>query len=495
MGHYPTKLIINGGAAVAQGRQQPVWTESGYVSGALVGGPGKEVMIYRGIPYAAAPVGDLRWKPPRPPSSWRGVRDCTRFSDSCAQLPVAWAGFDFPQSEDCLTLNILAPAEEADSGLPVMVALHGGGYVVGSANDPIYNRPHLAGHGAVVVPVNTRIGVFGLMAHPLLSAESPDGTSGNYMLLDLVAALQWVKRNIAAFGGDPENITIFGSSGGSWKAIDLMTSPLAAGLFQKAICSSGTPWGTDLTTPTTLEQAEARGERFFSRLGVDGQKDPLVAARAVGWKEILEADGEMLREAGLATPWTNWEIAVDGFVLPESPQKVFEAGGQNPIRLVVGGNLGEITEPIMPGIIPSYVEMLASNGRLGIPSYAYIFDHVPSKWKEQDVVCTHGQELPYVFGDFDHATSASWSCSRMLNGAEEADPGITEVDHELADLMATLWTRFAETGDPGLPGLAEWPPYDPATDEYMSIDEPIQARTGFSTLGPATLSREGTAHD
>jgi para-nitrobenzyl esterase len=458
-------------------------TESGRISGDIVRYPSGRLHVYRGIPYAARPIGSLRWKAPEAAVPWAGVRECTRFADSCAQLSVAWPGFDFPQSEDCLTLNILTGAVEANERLPVMVAFHGGGYVVGSANERLYGLPHLPAHGVVLVSVNTRLGVFGLLGHPLLSAESPHGVSGNYMLLDLIAALEWVKRNIGAFGGDPTNVTIFGSSGGSWKAIDLMVSPLGAGLFEKAICSSGTPWGTSLTTPVTLEETEAKGLEFFAKLGVGGEKDPLAAARDLPWQTIIKADGDLLADAGLATPWCNWGVSLDGFVLPDTPLRTFKAGAQHPVAIIVGGNLGEIIEPIMPEIVPAYMQMLSSAVRIGTPAYAYIFDHVPSKWRAAGVPCTHGQELPYVFGDFDHATSAVWRCAQLLNGAKEQDPGITEADYRMSDLMAAMWTQFARTGDPSVPGVTPWPKFDLSTESYLRIGEPLRVGTRFSEVG------------
>ena len=466
-------------------RHTIVGTESGSISGDAIRTPDREILVYRGIPFAAPPLGRLRWKPPQPPAPWKATRDCSRFARACAQPPVAWPGFDFALGEDCLTLNVLAPAVEAGERLPVMVALHGGGYVVGSANDRLYNLPHLPAHGVVLVSVNTRLGVFGLLGHPLLSAESPRGVSGNYMLLDLIAALTWIRRNIAAFGGDPANVTVFGSSGGSWKTIDLMVSPLAVGLFDKAICSSGTPWGTSLTRPMAQDETEAKGVEFFAGLGVAGARDPLAAARELPWQTILRADGELLARAGLATPCSNWEITIDGFVLPDAPLGAFESGKQNPVSFVVGGNLGEITEPIMPEIVPAYLKMLRGAARMNTPAYAYLFDHVPSGWRAAGVPCTHGQELPYVFGDLDHATSAIWSCARTLNGAGETDPGISETDYQMCDLMAALWTQFARTGDPSLPGVVEWPTFGVATEEYLYVGDPVQARGRFSTVGEA----------
>jgi len=189
-----------------------VKTDAGYVSGTIRGEPGREVYVYRGIPYAAPPVGDLRWKSPQPTASWSGIRECTRYSIQPAQFPdvnVPEEAQKIPSSEDCLYLNVLTPAKKATDKLPVMVWFHGGGLRYGSGNWSLYNSRELSRHGVVLVTVNGRLGVLGLLAHPLLSKESPKGVSGNYLFLDLLAALKWVKKNISAFGGDPDNVTIF----------------------------------------------------------------------------------------------------------------------------------------------------------------------------------------------------------------------------------------------------------------------------------------------
>ena len=223
-----------------------VKTEAGYVSGAAIGEIGKEVHIYLGIPYAAPPVGNLRWKPPQPVAPWSGSRQCTDFSKIALQSTLGNLP-PFPQilpsSEDCLYLNVLTPAKKTTDKLPVMVWMHGGGYQLDNANDPLTNAPRLPQYDVVVVNVNMRLNAIGLLAHPLLSKESPKGVSGNYMFLDMIAALQWVQKNIAAFGGDPKNVTIFGESGGGAKVSNLMASPLAKGLFHRAICESGTSVG------------------------------------------------------------------------------------------------------------------------------------------------------------------------------------------------------------------------------------------------------------
>jgi para-nitrobenzyl esterase len=215
----------------------PVKLDAGYVSGTMVGEPGKEVRIYRGIPYAAPPVGELRWKPPQPVEPWSGILECTAFRDSVAQVEVGFP--PGPKSEDSLYLNVLTPAKKKDERLPVLVWFHGGGYSIGSANMPPYYSPSLAQHGAVLVGVNHRLGLIGLLALPALSKESPNGVSGNYSFLDLIAALQWVQTNVAAFGGDPNDVTLFGESGGGGKADALVASPMAKGLFHRAIYESG----------------------------------------------------------------------------------------------------------------------------------------------------------------------------------------------------------------------------------------------------------------
>lgn len=220
----------------------PIKLDTGYISGTVAGQPGREVYVYRGIPYAAPPVGDLRWKPPQPEASWSGIRECTKFSIQAAQYPDVHASDKMkklPSSEDCLYLNVMTPAKKATDKLPVMVWFHGGGTRYGNGNSPISNNLGLPRHGVVIVTINHRLGILGLFAHPLISQESPRGVSGNYLFLDLIASLEWVKRNIAAFGGDPDNVTIFGQSGGGLKVAALLASPLAGGLFHRAIVQSG----------------------------------------------------------------------------------------------------------------------------------------------------------------------------------------------------------------------------------------------------------------
>lgn len=251
--------------APAIGIEDPVKTESGLVSG-LAAGPSGEVRVYRGIPFAAPPVGPLRWKPPQPANSWDGVRECTRFGPWCPQ-PRPFVAFESGQiqSEDCLYLNVWTAARSAGDRLPVMFWIHGGGFTTGSGAMASYDGTALARQGVVVVTINYRLGPFGYLAHPLLSRESPQGVSGNYGHLDQIAALHWVRKNIAAFGGDPGCVTIFGESAGAMSVCRLMVSPLARGLFHRAIAQSGGAHGRNrhLREPRgLLAPMEAEGERI-----------------------------------------------------------------------------------------------------------------------------------------------------------------------------------------------------------------------------------------
>ena len=310
-----------------------------------------------------------------------------------------------PQSEDCLYLNVLSPAKKASDKLPVMVWMHGGAFTMGSGNDTtLCNGLILPSHGVVLVTVNMRLGPIGCLAHPLLSRESPKGTSGNYLFMDLVAALQWVQKNISAFGGDPKNVTIFGQSGGSRKVVNLMASPLAKGLFHRAIGESGGGAGI------TLKEMESRGEKLFAKLGVDNIEDPIAAARALPWEKIIEAGQIILTESKMSPP-AFWDSVVDGWFLQDTPANIFKAGKQNAVPFIMGANLGELTGPgviLMTHVIPAYVNLFAGANKVGGKAYGYIFDHVPAGWKKDGAVSSHGMDLPYVFGDLD-SKSAIWA--------------------------------------------------------------------------------------
>jgi para-nitrobenzyl esterase len=460
-----------------------VKTDSGYVSGAVLGEPDKPVYVYRGIPYAAPPVGDLRWRPPQPVAPWQGIRECTAFSAQAPSLPSAMGLPNLlggrSQDEDCLYLNVLTPAKKAGDNLAVMVWMHGGGFDQWSGNDRLYNRLRLPMNGVVLVNVNMRLGPLGCLAHPLLSRESPKGVSGNYLFLDMVAALKWVQNNISAFGGDPGRVTIFGESGGSFKVLNLMASPLAKGLFHRVIGQSGAVRGIP------LKEIETRGEKVFAKLGVDKRRDPLAAARGVPWQKILEANGEVGAELKLREG--TWDSAVDGWFLPDTPVNIFKSGRQNIVPFILGANLGEINGPgvlVWPQVIPSYLNLFRGANKVGGKAYAYIFDHVPAGWKNEGAVSAHTMELPYVFGDWDNQSDI-WEAIFFFTkpcGLKSADPGLNDLDRKVSEMVMQLWTNFAKTGNPSLPGVVEWPAWEESGDQYLYIAESLQVKSAFSKI-------------
>jgi len=461
---------------------QTVKTEAGYVSGTVQGIPGKEVYVFRGIPYAAPPLNNLRWKPPQPVAPWDGIRECTVYSlvpphgPNMTKLPR-----EQEISEDCLYLNILTPAKKPGDRLPVMVWMHGGGLDQGDGNRPMTEGLALPQHGVVLVNVNMRLGIFGLLAHPLLSKESPDKVSGNYLFRDMMAALKWVQKNIAGFGGDPGNITIFGQSGGGTKVTALLSSPLAKGLFQRAIIQSG---GGLVGIP--LKDAEFIGEKLFAALGIANQKDPLAAARALPWKKIIDAYESLRNDASV--PKVMEMMSIDGYLMPDTPQNIFKAGKHNHVPLMAGSTKGELTmwPHSMRKHIPYYLSLFAGNTAVGEKNYAYIFDHTPDGWKKEGCVTCHGMDLPYVFGA--HREQLSWDeiysvATNDKAGAKSREPGYNETDDKISEMMSSIWASFAKTGDPSVKGLIKWPAYDAAGDKYVYFTDHPEIKSGFSKVG------------
>ena len=316
--------------ATAWSASDPVRVEQGLLSGTA--GKSPDIQVYRGIPFAAPPVDDLRWKPPQPAAHWQGVREAKEYGPACWQTQYPGGSIYVsklpPLSEDCLTLNIWTGAKSAKDKLPVMVWIHGGGFTRGTGTSTSYDGENFARKGVVLVTINYRLGIFGFLAHPALTAESSHHASGNYALLDQIAALEWVKKNIAAFGGDPRNVTIFGESAGSWAVNCLMASPLAKGLFQRAIGESG----GQFSPMKSLADAEKAGRQFAASLGVSADADALKALRAKPAEELLKAS-----DTPTASP------DVDGWVLPEEINTIFAAGKQNDVPLIVGSNADEGT--------------------------------------------------------------------------------------------------------------------------------------------------------
>ncbi len=444
----------------------PIKTDAGYVAGTMIGDIGKEVRIYRGIPYAAPPIGDLRWNPPRPVVPWKGIRECTKFGLFAPQaFPTAKLWGSIPESgmsEDCLYLNVLTPAKRANEHLPVMVWFHGGGLTMSSGNSPTYNYPYLPQLGVVLVTVSHRIGPLGYMAHPQLTAESPEHASGNYGQLDLIAALQWVNRNIALFGGDPDCVTIFGESGGGMKVLGLMASPLAKGLFHRAICQSGRIAGTP------LPQAEQYGVNLAAKLSITNTgAEGLAALRAKSWQDIITAS--LGKGSGYAT-----EFTVDGWSLPDTGPNIFAAHNQHDIPFIIGLTgqdmiqIYNATQVLMP--------TLEQHSKI----YAYIFNHVPTGWKEDGVNPYHGIDVAYTFG-VQKGIAANYKTLFYPPSSVDPDPGLDEKDDYVAEVIMTMWTQFAATGDPNVPGLITWPAYQYRTDRYLNIDSPLEIKSGFST--------------
>ena len=463
---------------------QVIKTDKGYVSGTVIGLPGQETYIFRGIPYAAPPVGDLRWRPPQPARSWEGIKECTRFSDICPQSvsPNMPPG---QMSEDCLYLNVVTPAHKPTAELPVMVWLHGGGYSMGSGNDAIWNGYRLPQNGVVMVTVTQRLNVFGLAGHPELTKESLNHSCGNYLFLDLIAALQWVQKNIAGFGGDPNNVTIFGESGGGAKVSMMMATPLAKGLFHRSICESGT--ATAILKNKSLQQIESNGVKFFETLGVK----TLAEARKVPWQDVLKANQILEPPMAARQPGTEpeffWAPVNDGWMLPSSPEEAFDSGNINAVPLITFACLGELTGPgplIMPQIIPEYVKMLEAVEKKGYAGYACIFDFVPEYWRKEGGVSAHSTELTYVFGDWDNS-SGWWNSIAMFmqtSGAKTNEVRLGKSEKFISEAMMKIWAQFAKTGKPSVKGLIDWPVYTTSEDKYLYINEPLQIKPGFSRV-------------
>jgi para-nitrobenzyl esterase len=465
---------------------QVVKLDSGYISGTVLGETDKPVHVYRGIPYAAPPVGELRWKPPQPVTPWKGTRECINYSTQPAQYPDVNLSEKFrevPSSEDCLYLNVHTPAGKAADSLPVMVWLHGGGLRYGNGNWILQNSPGLPQHGVVLVTVNSRLGEMGLFVHSLLTKESPNDSSGNYMFMDMVAALKWVRRNIAAFGGNPDNVTIFGESGGGDKVVCMLTSPQAKGLFHRAICESG----GSRAQATPLKDMEEFGNRLFARLGVDKESNPLAAARSIHFEKIIEVSQTMNVEMGEQYVFMGpWGITNDGWFLPDTPYHIFEKNKHNAVPIITCANLGELTGPgyvHVPEMIPGYVKLLNAANRAGVKGYAAIFDQVPGNFREEGGVSAHAMEMHYVFGNVDDPLP--WERLRYMYqaaGAKSPMPVITDTDRNVAEAMMQIWTTFARTGSPSVKELIDWPAYDEDTDKYLYIVDPLQVRAGFSRI-------------
>jgi para-nitrobenzyl esterase len=462
--------------------------------------------IYKTIPYAAPPVGDMRWQAPRAVVPWQGVRDATEFGPRCLQGQI-FADIVFKElSEDCLTLNIWTPAKNSGDRLPVMVWIHGGGFQAGAGAEPRHDGAAFARKNVVLVTINYRLGVFGFLSHPELTRESGRNASGNYGMLDQVEALRWVRDNIAAFGGDPANVTIFGESAGSFAVSGLMASPLARGLFHKAIGESGAFFTSRTGTLglKPLSDSEQQGLKFASALGAQSLAD------------LRRKSGDEVSKAALKTqPW--FAPNIDGYFLPDDVQAIFAAGKQARVPLLAGWNADEARGGVVLGkqtptaesfandtrkrfgdmadtILKAYpassdaqalesaaalagdlfigystwkwIEMHKQTG--AAPVFRYSFDRkipVPAghtvngkSATSRDIGARHAGEIEYVFGALELSLpKVPWEAS----------------DRKLSDAMTTYWSNFARTGDPNGSGLPGWSRYD-QTGRVLHLDETIR---------------------
>jgi len=486
-------LLLTSGLAATAGAADEVTVANGRLEGAS--NADHTVRIFKGIPFAAPPVGELRWKAPQPAASWTGVRPADKFGPACLQTNVFGDIYfrDAQPSEDCLNLNIWIPAKPASAKLPVFLWYYGGGFLAGANSEPRYDGENLARKGVIVVEPNYRLGMFGFFAHPELTKESGHNASGNYGLLDQVAALRWVIENIAAFGGDPHNITIGGESAGSLSVSALMASPLSRDLFQKALGESGaffTSGPSGGLRPKPLSEAEKFGAEFAKSQGANS----LAEMRAKPADDLLQAAAKLNRGFGFGA-------SIDGYYLPADLETIYAQGAQSHVPLLAGWNADEgkmfiLFNPQKPTaksfaeqaharfgdhaeeflkLYPAtsdpeavlsaqalagddfiasatwkWIDMQRKTGNS--PVFEYHFEQVPAvkpgamvgPIPASEMGSKHACEIEYVFQTLKSQEGVPW----------------TEDDFKVSDAMSSYWTNFIKSGNPNANGLPDWPTYD-----------------------------------
>ncbi len=500
--------------AAAQGPSATV--TGGSIRGTESGG----VRVFKGIPYAAPPVGDLRWAAPDPVVPWQGTREAAEFGPDCPQAPYDPQSMYYrpprPQSEDCLCLNVWTAAQPNEKR-PVMVWIHGGALTRGSGAVETYDGSNFAKHGVVLVTINYRLGPLGYLAHPGLTAESPNGSSGNYGTLDQIAALVWVRDNIAAFGGDPDRVTIFGESAGSWSVCALVASPLAKGLFHGAIGESGGIFGPMVYLSREngdQPSAESTGEKFAAAIGADD----VAEMRSVSAEQII--DVFFKPGAGYGARGN-----VDGWVFPEEVRTIFAKGQQNAVPVIVGSNADEMTTLTPRAMVPTKLDGLkamvarqyagfedeffrvypasadaeaagaflaATRDRsftwqmlawargmktVNQPAYRYFFTRIPPVPGSDYNRAFHAAEIAYAFANLDPGR------------------GYNETDAKLSDAMHRYWINFATTGNPNGEGLPEWPAFDSATENYLELGDSVRAGTHLLADQMAFMDKVMNGHE
>ena len=502
--------------------RQLVHIDSGSVQGATSVDYPKAV-LFLGIPYAAPPVGELRWKPPQPPAHWHGVRKADELSAACPQSDfmyraiqrtVSTVGGDPSQvkpvgktSEDCLYLNVITTSLHSKGLQPVMLWIHGGGGVNGRGDD---RGTILASMGVVLVSINYRLGVFGWLSHPALTAESPHQSSGNYGLLDQIAALQWVHRNISKFGGDPENVTIFGQSSGGEYVGCLMLSPLAGGLFQRAIMQSGVPLDLHPSVHHPgggVDSAEKLGVDLAHKLAGE-DPDAIKKLRSASTGNVFKASADM-----------GFDAVVDGWVLPDQPLVMFAHHRQADVPVMVGSTAREFSNLVGPDVItPEKFRDWVKDSFQPVADDVLRMYPGPTPADARDAFIRAGTELDMI-------APARWTASAMqgmkskpylyhvtwivptpgghelgaFHGTDVAmlfdSPKLPqdEAGNALADAMRRYWVQFARTGSPNASGLPNWPAYDAATGQYLELGSQIKPAVGLHEDAFHLLDRLYTA--
>ena len=467
--------------------------------GGLIGTAVDGVYSFKGVPYAAPPVGELRWRPPQPSIAWAGYRDATAYAPHCAQPDTETMNFNqYPMSEDCLAINVWTPDINPESALPVMVWIHGGGFSVGSGNVPRLNSAAMAAQGVVLVTINYRLSVFGFMAHPALTAAHPDEVAANFGVQDSVAALRWVKQNASAFGGDPANITVFGESAGANMVNTLLVVPAAEGLFKRAIAQSASTGLAPDAYPAKragfLPAAYKSGEKFAKALGVsaDDEADAVTVVselRALTTEEIL----------AVITDQERFTPVIDGTVLPDHVGILFRDGKQHRVDYLFGSNSWEASlgrqigggfspefsarlltdeqkQEFYPGLKGAELEdaifgdLIVQSGNdyvgrhmdaVGVPVYRYYFSYLASDRRARQPGVAHADDIAFVMQTLE---------------AEGDITAISQRDREVSELMSRYWVEFARSGDPNFPGAPSWERFTGDAPQVLEIGDEIGMR-------------------
>jgi para-nitrobenzyl esterase len=488
-------------------------------SGDLVGVTDHDTHVFRGIPYAAPPVGELRWRPPQPVTPWDGARDASKFGHACPQVKGAypdWVDLHLDNigiDEDCLTLNVWSPAGRGEELLPVMFYIHGGNMQFGAASIPMYDGRILAAEGLVVVTINYRIGYLGRFAHPAMTRAQAGEPLVNYGLFDQIAALEWVRRNIERFGGDPNDVTIFGHSAGGVSVNFLMTTPQSKGLFHKAIAQGSgilidaTPSAFERGIPGPGQRSwEERGQDLVEYFELDAasEEELLAALRALPWQPIVEYQKKKQ---------VPFNPVIDGIVVADHVARVFERGEQHDVPYIGGANSwesGQIEDIPLIGkwfMAGAMIEGLSDEDlapfddqwtRIGVsqrwfaegifltstrylakqmanvssPGYLYHMTYVQTNLRGEVPGACHGCELPFMFGTVrEHP--------EYQRPKQFSDNELTEEDLAWGDRFRAYWVNFAKTGNPNGPGLPAWPAYHPQTDQAMVLGEEFAPQAGL----------------